>query len=179
MALSKTLNLDTPFPSLELENPSGGWTLYFYPAKETRWHIDCFKVVAKNIKTFRELAEVLATFKPTDWTCGKFSFTPDHIPPLWENSKNVRGGAYSLRVDRGNVEEVMKRYMVAAVLGQVTNNPANLISCISIKPRTDFILLHIWNRDCQKFNSPSDLTDVDSKLQKTDFRYTPHVTKKF
>jgi len=157
--------------------PSGGWTLYFHPAKETRWHMDTFKVVAKVI-TFRDLANIFAAITPTDWIRGKFFFTPEGIPPLMENARNIRGGSYSLRVDRVIAHEVMQRYIVAAALGKCVKDCGDAISCIRITPRRDFNILQIWNRDCQKFNNPDGLNCVDSRIPIEEIKYVPHVEKK-
>jgi hypothetical protein len=164
------LNLDAPLPS-------GGWTLYFHPAKENRWHIDTFKVVSK-FATFRDIANMFAAMTATDWTRGKFFFTPDGIPPLMENAKNIRGGSYSLRVDRQNAGDIMMAYMIAAVLGKSTNDPANLVSCVRITPRRDFNILQVWNRDCQKHNDPKGLALIDSRIPQDEVKYAPHHEKK-
>jgi hypothetical protein len=170
MATPKTLNLDDSLPS-------GGWTLYFHPAKETRWHMDTFKFVAK-LTTFRDVANVFTAITPTDWARGKFFFTPEGIPPLMENAKNIRGGSYSLRVDRQNVGEYMMAYVVAAVLGKSTTDPTNMISCVRITPRRDFNILQVWNRDCQKYCDPTGLVLLDSRIPQDEVKYAPHHEKK-
>jgi hypothetical protein len=168
--MATTHPLDTPLPS-------GGWTLYFHPAKETRWHMDTFKVVTK-VATFRDLANVFAAVTPNDWNRGKFFFTPEGIPPLMENARNIRGGSYSLRVERVFAHEIMQRYIVAAVLGKCVKNPTDGVSCIRITPRRDFNILQIWNRDCQKFGSPDGLNILDSRIPNDEVKYVPHVEKK-
>ena len=163
--------------TLDTVLPSGGWTLYFHPAKETRWHMDTFKTVTK-VKTFRDLAHVFAAIKPADWIRGKFFFTPEGIPPLMENARNIRGGSYSLRVDRTIASGIMQQYMIAAVLGKCVKDPSDGISCIRITPRRDFNILQIWNRDCQKFNSPLGLVSLDARIPADEVKYAPHHEKK-
>ena len=162
---------------LDTSLPSGGWTLYFHPAKENRWHMDTFKIVYR-LKTFRDLANVFAALTTSDWIRGKFFFTPEGIPPLMENAKNIRGGSYSMRVDRAIAPEIMKKYMIAAVLGKCVNTNGDEISCVRITPRRDFNILQIWNRDCQKFCEPTGLNSVDGRIPKDEVKYVPHVEKK-
>ncbi len=157
--------------------PSGGWTLYFHPAKETRWHMDTFKTVAK-VTTYQELAGLFAAIQTEDWQRGKFFFCPDGIPPLMENAKNIRGGSYSLRVDRGLVSEYMQKYMLAAVQGRCVTVDGDLVSCVRITPRRDFNILQVWNRDCQKFCDPTGLVRVDTRIPTDEVKYVPHVEKK-
>lgn len=162
--------LDTPLPS-------GGWTLYFHPAKENRWHMDTFKVVTK-VATFRDLANVFAAITTADWIRGKFFFTPEGIPPLMENARNIRGGSYSLRVDRAIAGEVIQTYMIAAVLGKCVKDVNDSVSCIRITPRRDFNILQVWNRDCQKYNNPAGLVSLDSRIPADEVKYAPHHEKK-
>lgn len=163
--------------TLDSSLPSGGWTLYFHPAKENRWHLDTFREVAK-VSTFRDLGNVFAAIAPSDWARGKFFFTPDGIPPLMENAKNIRGGAYSIRVDRGIVGEVMKKHIVAAVLGELLTQDEDLVSCVRITPRRDFNILQVWNRDCMKYCTPNGLNIVDTRIPRSEVMYKPHVEKK-
>ena len=164
-------------PSLDSALPNGGWTLYFHPAKETRWHIDTYKTVC-NMKTFRDLAQMFAAVTATDWARGKFFFCPDGIPPLMENAKNIRGGAYSLRVDRAIAGEVMSRYILAAALGKLMTTPGNLVSCVRITPRRDFNILQVWNRDCSTYNTPATIHQPDTRIAVGEVQYKPHVEKK-
>jgi hypothetical protein len=162
--------------ALDSSLPSGGWKLYIHPAKETRWHIDTFRTVA-TVKTYRDLANIFAAITPTDWSRGKFFFTPEDVPPLMENSKNIRGGSYSIRINREMAGDVIQKYIVAAIHG-LCLKPDDLISCIRITPRRDFNILQVWNRDCQKYHNPSDLAILDTSVPSGEVKYMPHVEKK-
>jgi hypothetical protein len=170
------MSSQSPF-SLESSLPSGAWILYFHPAKETRWHIDTFKVVAK-VKTFQELGQVFSAISANDWVRGKFFFCPEGTPPLMENARNIRGGSYSLRVDRSFAGEIIQKYIIAAVLGRCFSNSNNAVSCVRITPRRDFNILQIWNRDCQQYNDPKGLELVDVRIPDDEVKYMPHVEKK-
>ena len=139
--------------------------------------MDTFKIVAK-LKTFRDLANVFAAITPNDWIRGKFFFTPEGTPPLMENARNIRGGSYSLRVDRSLAPEMMQKYMLAAVLGRCVKEGDDSVACVRITPRRDFNILQIWNRDCQKFCDPTGLNLVDSRIPNDEVKYVPHVEKK-
>jgi hypothetical protein len=168
--ISKTLTLDSPLPS-------GGWTLYFHPAKETRWHIDTYKIVTR-INTYRDMANMFAAVTPNDWARGKFFFCPDGIPPLMENAKNIRGGSYSIRVERSIVGDIMKKHVVAAVIGELLTQQGDAVHCVRITPRRDFNILQVWNKDCVKFNTINGLTLIDSRIPRSEVMYKPHIDKK-
>ena len=170
-------SMTSTLPSLDAALPSGGWTLYFHPAKEQRWHIDTFKVVT-TVRTWKDLAHMFIAISSNDWIRGKFFFCPESIPPLMENSKNIRGGSYSLRVDRAAAGEIMPKYLIAAVLGKALTTSGDLISCVRITPRRDFNILQIWNRDSQKYNDPNGLLLLDPATPAGEAKYVPHVEKK-
>ena len=139
--------------------------------------MDTFKTVAK-VSTYQELAGLFAAVQSEDWQRGKFFFCPDGIPPLMENAKNIRGGSYSLRVDRALVGEYMEKFMLAAVQGRCVTTEGDLVSCVRITPRRDFNILQVWNRDCQKFCDPKGLVRVDARIPADEVKYVPHVEKK-
>ena len=164
-------------PSLDTLLPSGGWTLYFHPTKETRWHKDTFKTIG-TARTYRQFGELMNSMTHSEWTRGKFFFTPESIPPLMENAKNIRGGSYSLRANRDIAGAVYQRYMLAAILDACCKNPEDKVSCIRITPRRDFNIIQIWNRDCTTFSSPEGLLLVDERIPAGEVKYVPHVEKK-
>jgi hypothetical protein len=170
LTMSTTASLTTPLPS-------GGWTLYFHPTKETRWNFDTFRKIG-TARTFKELGELFQGLSASEWTRGKFFFTPEAIPPLMENAKNIRGGSYSLRAARDIASSVYHKFVLAAVLEQCTANPDDKISCVRITPRRDFNIIQIWNRDCEKFNATSGILQVDERIPPTEIKYVPHVEKK-
>jgi len=174
MATSLTL---PSLASLDSPLPSGGWILYFHPAKETRWHMDTFKVLSV-VKTWKDLSHLFAAITPNDWMRGKFFFTPESIPPLMENAKNIRGGSYSLRIERVVAGEMMQKYMIAAILGKCLTLPGDLVSCVRITPRRDFNILQIWNRDCQKYHAPEGLQVLMNTVPDGEIKYMSHVEKK-
>ena len=139
--------------------------------------MDTFKVVCQ-VKTFRDLAHMFNAVTANDWVRGKFFFTPESIPPLMENAKNIRGGSYSLRVERTIASDLMKSYILAACLNQCLLTSGDLVSCVRITPRRDFNILQIWNRDSQKFCRPEGLAIVDTRIPEGEVKYVPHVEKK-
>jgi hypothetical protein len=171
---------------LEAPLPSGTWTLYFHAPREKHWTINTFQPIAK----LSTLKEALAVFQELGDKLkrGMYFCMLDPIPPLWENYQNIRGGSYSLR---GGVEEgcdYYKSYILGAMLKKVTTSPEDQIVGISISPkimsgsggshRVGFYVIKVWNKDCEKFNSPSGINLLHPKLVPSDVLYTPHVEKK-
>jgi hypothetical protein len=166
--------------------PSGPWTFYFHAPKEKRWTLDTFQPIAKvntlqeMLSVFQELGDKLKR--------GMYFCMKDPIPPLWENYQNIRGGSYSLRGGPEDGVEYFKSYILGAMLGTTTANPADSIVGISMSPKImngpngtskiGFYVIKVWNRDCEKFNKSDGLRLLHSKLTTADILYTPHIDKK-
>ena len=124
---------------IEQEFPTGFWTLYYHPSREKRWTIDSFEKIgiAKNVKEvlsiFRELKDKIKN--------GMFFWMKGDIPPLWENSQNIRGGHYSIRGVGDNGIKLFKMYTIGVMLDMILNNKDDKI-IIPIQP-AEIAQLHI------------------------------------
>jgi hypothetical protein len=165
--------------------PSGTWTLYFHSPKEKRWTLDTFQKVA----TVTSIRSVLALFQALDDKIkrGMYFFMRDPHPPLWENYQNIRGGSYSIRGSLEEGIELYKKYSLASMLNVATLEKDDTIMGISISPkilgvgpsqRIGFYVIKIWNKDAEKYNTPSGIHCLDPKLTTDTILYTPHVEKK-
>jgi len=106
------------------------------------------------------------------------------IPPLYENHNNIRGGCYSLRVNRSKSSNYFLLYTIACMLGQAVSDKDNSIQGISISPKRVieksqvFNVIKIWNKDCTKYKDISQLIKLDNIQVTSEIIYTPHVQKK-
>jgi hypothetical protein len=171
---------------LDCALPSGIWTLYFHAPREKRWTMDTFQPIAK----MSSLREVLSVFQELGEKIkrGMYFCMRDPIPPLWENYQNIRGGSYSIRGGPEEGGDYYKAYIIGAMLNGVTTNPDDQIVGLSISPkimsgpngtqRVGFYVIKAWNKDSEKFNNPTGIHLLHSKLVPSDVLYTPHVEKK-
>jgi hypothetical protein len=171
---------------LDASLPSGTWTLYFHAPREKRWTMDTFQPIAKlnnlrdTLAVFQELGEKIKR--------GMYFCMRDPIPPLWENYQNIRGGSYSLRGGPEEGCDYYKTYIIGSMLNLVTLDASDQIVGLSISPkimsgpngtqRVGFYVIKVWNKDSEKFNSPSGINLLHPKLVSNDVLYTPHVEKK-
>lgn len=174
-----TALLDSPLPS-------GTWTLYFHAPREKRWTLDTFQPIAKvatlrqALAVFQELGDKLKR--------GMFFCMRDPIPPLWENYQNIRGGSYSLRGGPEEGAEYFKAYTIGSMMNKVAVSDQDIIQGISISPkimngpngthRVGFYVIKVWNKDSEKFKSPTGIHLLHPKLVPADILFTPHVDKK-
>jgi hypothetical protein len=171
--------------SLDAKLPSGTWTLYFHSPKEKRWTMDTFDTICsvstlrEALSVFRELGEKIKR--------GMYFFMKDPYPPLWENYQNIRGGSYSIRGSLEEGDDLYKRYVIGSMLNMAVSNSEDCVMGISISPkilgqggqqRIGFFVIKIWNKDAEKFHSPSGIRCLDAKVLTDGILYTPHVEKK-
>jgi hypothetical protein len=148
--------------------------------------MDTFQPIAK----MSSLREVLSVFQELGEKIkrGMYFCMRDPIPPLWENYQNIRGGSYSIRGGPEEGGDYYKAYIIGAMLNGVTTNPDDQIVGLSISPkimsgpngtqRVGFYVIKAWNKDSEKFNNPTGIHLLHSKLVPSDVLYTPHVEKK-
>ena len=163
-----TMSLDTPLPS---------WTLYYHSSNEPKWGIGTFENLGP-MGTFHTLFEVLEGLKVDTLSEGMFFLMRDPIPPLWENFKNIYGGAYSFRVLKRDAGEAFVTYAVAAMLGSIMSDPANVVNGLSISTKKTHNIIKVWNADSAKYRSPSELYKLLPGMNTEDVLYTPFTEKR-
>jgi Eukaryotic initiation factor 4E len=150
--------------------PSGSWTLWFHNPEDSKWSLSSFTKIS-TISTWEEFWTLVETFnkghnqnlsktskESTDaFGEGMFFFMRDNIPPLWENSANIRGGGYSFRVQRKEAADLYLVYSIAAMINNLSVNPDNKINGVSISPKKNFNIIKIWNTNAQAFNNINDI----------------------
>jgi len=108
----------------------------------------------------------------------------EEVPPLYENHNNIRGGCYSLRINRSKSSNYFLLYTIACMLGNVVQDKDNIIQGISISPKRVveknqvFNVIKIWNKDCMKYKDINQLLKIDNIQSSSEIIYTPHVQKK-
>jgi hypothetical protein len=128
--------------------------------------------------TWRTLFSVMDNLKVDTLSEGMFFLMRDPIPPLWENCKNIYGGAYSFRVVKKEAGEAFLTYAIAAMLGAIVTDPANMVNGLSISTKKTHNIIKVWNTDSKAFKSKSDLVIHHSEVLESETIYTPFTDKK-
>jgi hypothetical protein len=157
--------------------PEGPWTLYFHAHDEAKWNLASFTNIG-TMSTWREFWSLMDGLRVESLADGMFFLMRDPIPPLWENHQNIRGGSYSIRIQKRDAGDIFIAYTLAAMLGNMTLNGENQINGISISPKKGFNILKIWNIDSTRFKDPADIHILSKEIKPDDIMYTPFVQKK-
>lgn len=156
---------------------SASWTLYFHAQDDNKWNLASFTKVG-TVTTWREFWSLIEELKVETISEGMFFFMRDPIPPLWENHQNIRGGYYSIRIQKKDAGDVYVTYAIGAMVSAMCKDSTNQINGISISPKKGFNIIKIWNIDASKHKSPTDIHLLCKEIKQEDIIYTPFVQKK-
>lgn len=164
--------------------PSGSWTLWFHNPEDSKWSLSSF-IKIQSFSTWEEFWTIVDIFlqariqKDTTgiFGDGMFFFMRNNIPPLWENSANIRGGCYSFRVQRREATDLYLIYSIAAMIETAAVNSNNKINGVSISPKKNFNIIKIWNSNAENFNNIKDIKLLVKDQTIDEFIYTPFHQK--
>jgi hypothetical protein len=137
-----------------------------------------------TVKTWGEFFAVMKAIEDVSVQHGMLFWMREGVPPLYENHANIKGGCYSLRVNRSRATHYFMLYTVSSLLGGVVSDSVNVIQGVSISPKRiaeknqSFNVIKIWNKDSTKFKEPEQLMKLDNIQQCSEIVYTPHIQKK-
>ena len=165
-----SITLDSPIPS-------GDWTLYYHSSEGRDWTLPSFKDFGP-MRTWRDFFTTITVLEDATLTNGMFFLMRNRIPPLWENSTNVYGGAYSISIVKDDAGAIFIEYAIAAMLNSSTTDAANIVNGLSISPKTNHNIIKLWNTNAAKFKNPDELVKLIPGMMAEDVRYTKFTDKK-
>jgi hypothetical protein len=172
----------------DLNIVSGSWTLWYHCPEENKWSLNTFTKIHTS-HTWSDFATIFDIIKRSPQRLtdnhvtsdiisdGMFFLMRDPMPPLWENSANIRGGGYSFRTARKDATDIFYTYCLATMAEIISTNPENKINGISISPKKGFNIIKIWNTNADRFNNPKDLKQIIREVRMEDAIYTPFHQK--
>ena len=170
-------------PSLESSIPTGSWTLYYHHPADHRWTMDSYQKIV-TIKTWGDFFSCMKALEESIIQSAMLFWMRGDVPPLYENHNNIRGGCYSLRINRSKSNNYFLLYSIACLMGTVVSDNWNFIQGIRISPKRVieksqvFNVIKIWNKDCTKYKDIEHLVKLDNIQTSSEIIYTPHVQKK-
>lgn len=154
------------------------WTLYFHGKNDKNWSIESF-IKLGPICSWNQFWSIINCLEEHNFSKGMFFLMRGNIPPLWENSQNIRGGAYSFCVNQEDAGKSFIKCSIACMIGKINKDIGNTINGISITPKRNFNVIKIWNKDCTKFKDIDNIhMIVPHSRNDGSVIYTPFVAKK-
>lgn len=125
------------------------WAIYYHHPYDHNWDISSYKLIC-TISSINEFVEVFHAFKEL-FHKGMFFIMREHITPRWEDENNMKGGCFSYKLNKINLEENFFE-SCARVLGETignTNIYSSNVNGISISPKKNTYIVRIWIKDNQ------------------------------
>ncbi|KAI4155068.1 MAG: hypothetical protein LQ340_001247 [Diploschistes diacapsis] len=126
------------------------WTFYHDKHSDDASYENRQTVLLENIITLKSFWEAyngfpLAALKMKD----SVHFFKRGVKPIWEDPRNVKGGAWTFRVPKDKSEQTWKEFLLLAVGEQFADviQPKDDLCGLSLSIRFNSNLITIWNRD--------------------------------
>ena len=163
--------------------PTGAWCAYYHAPENTKWTSDSYEKIG-TARTWADVFNIMNTLEHVSIQQGMIFWMREDVPPLYENHANIKGGCYSIRVNRSQAVRFYELYTIATMLGKAVEDSSNIIQGVTISPKRiieknqNFNVIKIWNKDCTKFNRTDELCRLENINQCSEIIYTPHIQKK-
>jgi hypothetical protein len=128
----------------------GKWNLYYHLPHDKNWDLSSYKSILKNIETAEQLISINENLNENIIKHCMLFVMRDGITPMWEDSKNRNGGAFSFKVANKLVPAVWKT-LFYALCGETLSTDKSLSSMfngITISPKKNFCIIKIWLENC-------------------------------
>jgi hypothetical protein len=121
------------------------WVLWYHDPNDVNWEIKSYKQVS-TISTIGEFWDTYDFLENTVIENSMFFIMREGINPLWEDPKNVDGGCWSFKIQKGNIKKYWSELSIY-LLGENITKKECLINGLSISPKKTFCIIKIWNSD--------------------------------
>jgi len=152
------------------------WCLWYHELNSDNWTIESYKMIME-IKTYNDICFMLNRYENIN--CGMFFLMKENIKPIFEDEKNIKGGYWSLRINKKETTECWKKIIYYLLIEGILEKNENekYINGISIGPKINNCIFKIWNSDYKKLNNNCLRSDIDIFINNEIF-YLEHKDKK-
>ncbi len=124
----------------KLENK---WSLWFHKINDHNYTLSGynkiyeFDKVEYFIKLYREI---------NNFSAGMFFLMKDDIKPMWEDEKNIKGGCWSFKVLKKNINSLWYNLSILIISNNIleTMEDHKFINGISLSPKINNCIIKIW-----------------------------------
>ena len=125
------------------------WTLWYHDPDDKRWTLDSYNRLAQ----LTTLEQFLTYYDAIDSvTSGMFFLMKEDIPPIWEDSCNVKGGIITYKLLKNISDKIWDELSMMLVGGTIAED-YTYINGISISPKINNCIIKIWVKEACKMNS--------------------------
>ena len=147
------------------------WIFWFHDPLDNNWKINSYRNIT-DIVSIQDFWKLYNNLEEKIIENSMLFLMRHDIEPLWEHSRNVNGGCWSIKISKDRVYEIWKNISMALLGENISNNDLNKINGISISPKKSFCIIKIWND--KKENKSVDLLKKIENISYEGVIYKPH-----
>jgi translation initiation factor 4E len=133
------------------------WVLWFHKVNDNNWSIESYSKIFE-INTYFDILFVVKEIE--NITSGMFFLMKEGISPIFEDTNNINGGYWSMRITKKDAFTFWEKIIYNLCLETITNNDS-LINGISVSPKINNCIFKIWNSNFEAMKKEDLRKDLD------------------
>lgn len=116
------------------------WILWFHSTNSNDWTINGYEQLL-TIETVEDFWILINNV--SDFSNGMYYLMRKGYPPLWDDAKNIHGGAWTFKVEKRQLNPFWEE-LSCYCLGETICEQSNNIVGLSISPKIRFATVRLW-----------------------------------
>jgi hypothetical protein len=118
------------------------WILWFHDPLDNNWKLNSYKKVS-SINTINDFWKSYNFLNNKIVENSMLFLMKNNIDPLWEHKDNIKGGSWSIKLQKGNLYDIWTTISIYLINEQISDEDIN---GISISPKKNFCIIKIWTK---------------------------------
>jgi len=119
------------------------WNLWFHDPLDNNWKLNSYKKVS-SINTIIDFWKSYNFLNNKIVENSMLFLMKNNIDPLWEHKDNIKGGSWSIKLQKGNLYDIWTTISIYLINEQISDEDIN---GISISPKKNFCIIKIWTKN--------------------------------
>ena len=116
------------------------WDLWTHDLDSTDWSLSGYQ----KIFTFHSIEDCWIMINQiSDWNLGMYYIMKSGYLPIWEDEKNINGGAWTFKCLKTTADKIWID-MLCALVGSTLVNDPDFLTGLSISPKAKFATIRVW-----------------------------------
>ncbi len=120
------------------------WCLWYHDPNNADYSLESY-IRIMEVETPADFWNIVEAISLEAWKSGMFFLMRDGYRPLWDAPENDNGGAWSMKVDAAQTQEVLIDCMVHCLAQSVLKDHNDTVVGVTVSPKGNFHIIKIWN----------------------------------
>ena len=128
------------------------WILWFHDPLDNNWKLNSYKKIS-SINTINDFWASYSFLNNKIVENSMLFLMRNNIDPLWEHKDNIKGGSWSIKLQKGNLYDIWTTISIYLINENISKKDIN---GISISPKKNFCIIKIWTK-----NNENDINTIN------------------